>query len=109
MKKKYWDGTKIKNYYGRTIDSDEFHSVNYVVQSTTADMALRQVLKVEQLLKNCKSKIKMIIHDNIVIDVKKEDKDLIKSIVDTYNNTEFGKFKSSVKIGKSLLDMRKIL
>lgn len=109
LKKKYWDGTKIKNYYGRTIDSDEFHSVNYVVQSTTADMALRQVLKVDQLLKNCKSKIKMIIHDNIVIDVKKEEKDLIKSIVDTYNNTEFGKFKSSVKIGKSLLDMRKIL
>ena len=109
IKKKYWNGVLVKNYYGRVIQSDEFHSVNYIVQSTTADMALRQVLKVNELLKNCKSKIKMIIHDNIIIDVKKEEKELIKQIVDTYNNTEFGKFKSSVKIGKNLGDMRNIL
>jgi len=109
IKKKYWDGNLVKNYYGREILADEFHSVNYIVQSTTADMALRQVLKVNELLVGCESKIKMIIHDNIVIDVKKEEKELVKKIVDTYNDTEFGKFKSSVKIGKSLGDMRKIL
>jgi hypothetical protein len=109
IKKKYWDGNLVKNHYGREIIADEFHSVNYIVQSTTADMALRQVLKVNELLKDCKSKIKMIIHDNIVIDMKKEEKELVKQIVDTYNDTEFGKFKSSVKIGKSLGDMRKIL
>lgn len=109
VKKKYWDGSLVKNYYGREIVADEFHSINYIVQSTTADMALRQVLKVNELLKGCESKIKMIIHDNIVVDVKKEEKELVKKIVDTYNDTEFGKFKSSVKIGKSLGDMRKIL
>lgn len=109
IKSKYWDGNKVKNYYGREIVADEFHSVNYIVQSSTADMALRQVLKVNEILKNTKSKIKMIIHDNIVIDMSKDDKHLIKHIVDTYNNTDFGKFKSSVKIGKSLNDMRKII
>ena len=109
VKKKYWNGNIVKNYYGREILADQFHSVNYIVQSTTADMALRQVIKVNDLLKSCQSKIKMIIHDNIVIDVKKEEKELVKNIVDTYNDTEFGKFKSSVKIGKSLGDMRKIL
>jgi hypothetical protein len=51
----------------------------------------------------------MIIHDNIVIDMKKEEKHLIKSIVDTYNNTEFGKFRSSIKIGKNLGNMRSII
>jgi hypothetical protein len=71
-------------------------------------MALRQALKVNEILKGCESKIKIVIHDNIVIDMKKEEKHLIKQIVDTYNNTEFGKFKSSVKIGKTLGDMRKI-
>lgn len=109
IKKKYWNGSLVKNYYGREILADEFHSVNYIVQSTTADMVLRQVLKVNELLKNCQSKIKMIIHDNIVIDLKKEEKELVKKIVDSYNDTEFGKFKSSIKIGKSLGDMRKIL
>lgn len=109
VKKKYWNGETVTNYYGRKIAADQFHSVNYIVQSTTADMALRQVLKINELLKGCESKIKMIIHDNVVIDVKKEEKELVKKIVDTYNDTEFGKFKSSVKIGKYLGDMRKIL
>ena len=109
IKNKYWDGRVVKNHYGKVIEADEFHSVNYIVQSTTAGMALRQALKVNKILKGCESKIKIVIHDNIVIDMKKEEKHLIKQIVDTYNNTEFGKFKSSVKIGKTLGDMRKIL
>ena len=109
IKKKYWDGRVVKNHYGKVIEADEFHSVNYIVQSTTAGLALRQALKVNELLKGTQSKIKIVIHDNIVIDMKKEDKHLIQQIVDVYNNTEFGKFKSSVKIGKTLGDMRKIL
>ena len=109
IKNKYWNGSKVKNYYGREIESDEFHSVNYIVQSSTADMALRQVLKVNEILKSTKSKIKMVIHDNIVIDMNKEDKHLVKQIVNTYNSTDFGKFRASVKIGKSLNDMRKII
>ena len=109
IKKKYWDGRVVKNHYGKVIEADEFHSVNYIVQSTTAGLALRQALKVNELLKGSQSKIKIVIHDNIVIDMKKEDKHLIQQIVDVYNNTEFGKFKSSVKIGKTLGVMRKII
>jgi DNA polymerase I-like protein with 3'-5' exonuclease and polymerase domains len=109
IKNKYWDGNNITNFYGRKIKADNFHIVNYLVQSTTADMALRQAIKVNELLKDCQSKIKMIIHDNIIIDMKKEEKHLIKSIVDSYNNTDFGKFRSSVKIGKTLGNMRNIL
>ncbi len=108
IKNKYWDGTVVKNHYGKVIEADDFHSVNYIVQSTTAGLALRQTLKVNELLKGSQSKIKIVIHDNIVIDMKKEDKHLIQQIIDVYNNTEFGKFKSSVKIGKTLGDMRKI-
>ena len=109
IKNKYWDGRVVKNHYGKLIEADEFHSVNYIVQSTTAGLALRQALKVNELLKGTQSKIKIVIHDNIVIDMKKEDKHLIQQIVEIYNNTEFGKFKSSVKIGKTLGNMRKIL
>lgn len=109
LKKKYWNGTQVKNYYGKVIESDEFHAVNYIVQSTTAGMVLRQAIKVDKMLEGKKSKIKMIIHDNIVIDVSKEDKELVKSIIDVYNNTEFGKFKTSVKIGKKLGEMKKLL
>lgn len=109
LKSKYWDGTHIVNHYGTKIESDEFHAINYIVQSTTAGLALRQAIKVNKLLKGCKSKITAVIHDNIIIDMKSEEKDKIKQIIDSYTMTEFGKFQSSVKIGKSLSEMRKIL
>jgi hypothetical protein len=108
IKEKYWDGFHVVNHYGKKIESDEFHSINYVIQSTTAGLVLRQAIAVNKLLKNYKSKIIMIIHDNIILDVKKEEKHIIQSIIDTYNNTEFGKFKASVKIGKNLSEMRKL-
>lgn len=109
IKNKYWDGENITNFYGRKIKTDSFHVINYLVQSTTADMALRQAIKINKLLDGYQSKIKMVIHDNIVIDMKKEEKHLVKSIVDMYNNTDFGKFRSSIKIGKSLGDTRNII
>lgn len=109
LKNKHWDGHKIKNYYGRIIDSDQFHSINYLVQSTTADIVLRQAIKLYNLLQKHNSYIAMIIHDSIVIDLKKEEKSIIKDIIDMYTNTDLGKFKTSVKIGKNLGEMRKIL
>jgi hypothetical protein len=109
IRDKYWDGRVVKNYFGKVIESDQFHAINYIVQSTTAGLVLRQAIKVNNILKGSSSKIKMIIHDNIVLDMKKEDKHLVKTIVDTYNNTEFGRFSSSVKIGKDLLNMRVVV
>lgn len=109
LKDKYWDGHKIKNYYGRVIESDQFHSINYLVQSTTADMVLRQAIKLYNFLEKYKSRISMIIHDSIVIDLKKEEKSLIKDIINIYTNTDLGNFKTSVKLGKNLGEMRKII
>lgn len=109
IKSKYWDGNKVINYYGRTIPSDEFHSVNYIVQSTAADLSLRQSIKVNKLLKNYESKIVAIIHDSILIDMKKEEKQNIKKIIDTYSETEFGRFLCSAKIGKNFGEMKKII
>lgn len=106
IKDKYWDGSQITNHYGKKIQSDEFHAVNYVVQSTTAMLALSQAIEVKKILKNCQSKIIMLIHDSIVIDMKKEEKQKIQEIIDTYTNTEFGKFKACAKIGKNLGNMR---
>lgn len=109
IEKKYWDGRYVTNYFGRKIESDKFHNINYTIQSTTADLVLRQALRVNKILKNCESHIAFIIHDSIVIDMRKSDKSKINNIIDTYCNTELGKYMCSAKIGKNLGEMKKIL
>ena len=59
---------EIVNLYGRKIKSDEFHAVNYTIQSTAAEIALRNTLKIYHLLKDRKSSVKFCLHDSIVID-----------------------------------------
>ena len=36
--KKYWNGTEVKNPFGKIIKADEFHALNALIQSTTSDV-----------------------------------------------------------------------
>jgi len=108
IKAKYWKDGKVVNHYERQIQCDEQHAVNYIIQSTASDMFLRQVLKVNKLLEGRKSKIAFMIHDSLIIDVSKEDRDILESIQETFSETDFGKFKANVCAGKNFGNMRKI-
>jgi hypothetical protein len=108
VKEKYWDGKVVETPYGRKIEADEFHALNYLIQSTTADMVLRQAIKVHDLLKNSKSHIAFIIHDSLVIDLAKEDKGLLKEIFDIFAKTDLGDFMVSVQAGKNFGDMKEV-
>jgi hypothetical protein len=108
IKAKYWKDGKVTNHYDRQIECDEQHAVNYIIQSTASDMFLRQVLKVNKLLQGRKSKIAFMIHDSLIIDVAKEDRDILESIQETFSDTDFGKFKTNVSAGKNFGNMRKI-
>ena len=100
LKKYYADGV-VTNYFGREIPSDDFHAINYIVQSTTSDMVLRQVIKVFEMLKDKKSKISFIVHDSLLIDVSSSDKLDLKSLVETFSSTAFGRLPARIKCGTS--------
>jgi hypothetical protein len=108
IKEKYWDGQNVTTPFLREIESDEYHSVNYILQSTTSDVCLEQASKVHKFLKNMKSKIAFIMHDSIVLDVTKEEKNKIPEIVSLFENTRFGKYMVNVKLGKNFGDMKEI-
>ena len=108
IKKKYYNGNLVKNYFGREIKADEDHSLNYIVQSTAADIFLRQAIKVNKLLEGKKSFIKFLIHDSVVLDISKEDIGMLKDVFDTFSDTDLGKLMIKKKFGKNFLDMRKI-
>ena len=98
----------VKNYFGREVKSDEDHCLNYIVQSTAADVFLRQAIKINKLLEGKNSFIKFLIHDSIVLDVSKEDIGMLTDIFNTFSDTDLGKIMIKKKLGKNFADMRKI-
>jgi len=108
VKKKYWDGTHVNTYYNRSIESDEYHALNYIVQSTFSDLILRQAVKVDKILEGRKTNIAFTIHDSIVLDVAEEDSDLLNEIYHGFADTEMGAFKTSAKAGKNFGDLKEL-
>ncbi len=108
VKEKYWDGKIVKTPFGREIEADDFHALNYLVQSTTADVVLRQAIKVYQLLKERKSHMAFIVHDSLVIDLAKEDKVILDELFDVFSKTDLGEFKITVHAGKNFGEMKEI-
>lgn len=107
---KFWDGnSKIKTVYGREIEAvDEYHALNYCVQSTASDMFLEQSLKINDMLKDKKSSIAFLNHDSITIDVAKQDKDMIQEMIEAFRDTKFGKFRVKASLGKNLGEMQEL-
>jgi hypothetical protein len=108
IKKKYYDGNLVKNHFGREVRADEDHALNYIVQSTAADIFLRQAIKVNKMLEGKKSFIKFLIHDSIILDVLKEDTGMLAEIFNSFSDTDLGKLMIKKKLGKNFADMRKI-
>ena len=96
----YWNGKVVKTCFNREIPADEHHALNYIIQSTCADLILQKMIKICDILEDKKSNVAFCVHDSIVIDLHADDKDLMKNIIDEFSNTRFGKFRTSVKVGK---------
>tara|TARA_R100000808_G_C2152189_1_gene161513 strand:+ start:1677 stop:2897 length:1221 start_codon:yes stop_codon:yes gene_type:complete len=108
---KYWDGNTVRTPFRKEIpDTSRHHALNYLVQSTAAELTLKQALKVEHVLRNYSkgSTLAFLIHDAIVLDMKNEDEHLINTLVTLMSSTNFGKFKVNVKRGKTLGSMRAV-
>lgn len=107
----YWDGSTVRTPFKKEIrNTSEHHALNYLVQSTAAEMTLKQAVKLEYLLRTQShgSHIAFLIHDAIVLDMKKEDWNLLKSLVTLMGSTNFGQFRVNIKRGKTLGSMKDI-
>ena len=78
----HWDGEYIRTPFARDIKSDQHHALNYLIQSTAADLALEQAVKIRDLIRGRKTKIAFIIHDSVVLDFCSEDKELFNTLMD---------------------------
>ena len=104
----YYDGEKVRTVFDREIQADDYHALNYIIQSTTSDLFLRQMIKVNEILQKKKSFISFSIHDSLVIDFSVEDIDLFKDIFNEFSDTALGTYKTNVSTGKTFGNMEQI-
>ena len=99
---------KVCTFFGKTIQSAERTALNYIIQSTCAENVLRQMIKVSNYLKGCKSYVAFPIHDSIVLDLSEEDKEKLPEIIEIFSNTALGKFKVNIGVGHNFGNLKKI-
>lgn len=105
---KYWIDGYVQTPYGRKMEADEHHAISYLNQSTFIDMFHRQIIKVDDYLRDRKSFVSFMIHDEFVLDVTNDEKNDIVEIIKILQNTPYGKFPVNVKAGKNYGELKKL-
>ena len=103
LEKFYINGI-ISTPMGRKIESDNFHALNYLLQSTSSDNCIQQAIKINKFLKGRKSFVHSVVHDSITIDLHKDDKNIIVQLKEIFEDTMLGNFPSFLNFGKNYKD-----
>ena len=105
---KHRNDNTIKTPFGREIETDDFHALNYLLQSSSSDNCLNQAIKINKFLNGRRSFVHSVVHDSMTIDLDKHDRDLISQIRQIFEDTRLGHFRSSMHIGKNYRDMEEV-
>jgi DNA polymerase I-like protein with 3'-5' exonuclease and polymerase domains len=105
---KYWKNGIVSTPFKRNIKADAAHALNYLIQSTSSDLFLRQMIKVFDFLKDEKSHIAFCMHDSLIIDLHTQEKQKLPEIKRIFSNTGFGEFKANASAGLQYGTMKKM-
>jgi len=105
LKENYSNG-KVKTPFGRVIDAVEEKAFSYLIQSTTSDLTIDRAVEIDKALEGTESKVAFIVHDEIVLDLKEEDRYKIPDLKVIFENNKLDKFMSNIKAGKSYGEMK---
>lgn len=106
--KDYFRDNKVTTPFNRELKVDERRALNYLLQSTTSDIVLENAYKIMKVLKPRKSKVAFTMHDSVVLDFAREDYDLVKDIKEMFETNMFGRFVSTISIGKNFGNLKEI-
>jgi len=100
-------GEEVVTPFGRRLKPSKGMRVSHLVQSTSSEIALRSAMNVHDLLKDKESFVSCTIHDSIIVDLSKNDIDIVADMIKTYKSTIFGDFPVNVSYGKNMFEMQK--
>ena len=106
--KKHYKNGHIETPFGRRLEVDERRALNYLTQSTTSDIVLENAYKIMKFLRDKKSFVAFTMHDSVVLDFAREEHHLVQEIKDIFETNMFGKFLSTINIGKNYGNLKEI-
>ncbi len=101
---KWYTNGYIHTPYGREIHVEERKALNYLIQSTTADRVLSKAVIIDQMLKDRKSFISHVVHDEIVIDYHDDDRHMISDIQEAFADG----YLVNLKAGKDYYNLKEL-
>lgn len=104
----------VTNIFGKTMNSDEYHRLSRILQSTAAYILYQQLYELLVYLKkkNLQTKISFCIHDSVCLSVHKDEKHLIKEMAEIISHVKIVKldydsiFDIKIKNGKNYGEMK---
>ena len=97
---------KVQTPFGREIETDDFHALNYLLQSSSSDNCMTQVNKIHKFLRNKKTKVAFAVHDSVVLDLAVEERHLLPQVKEVFEDTRLGRFPVGVSVGKNYGELR---
>lgn len=104
----YYNEGYVSTPMGRKIKVDERRAFNYLIQSTTADLVMERATKIDNFLNDKKSFISHIVHDEIVIDLDDQERDLVPLIKNIFENNVLGHFRGNINAGKNYFELKEL-
>jgi len=105
--KNHYDGEYITTSFGRKIKVDNRRAFNYIIQSTTADLVIDRAVKIDEYLKDYKSFVSHLVHDEIVIDLATDEQYLVPQLRDLFKSNKLDDFMVNLKAGKDYYNLEK--
>lgn len=105
---KWYDDGYISTVFGREIKVDRRRALNYLIQSTTSDLVLERACRISELLKDKRSFVSHIVHDEIVIDLDNEERHLVPEIKEIFANNQLGRYLVNLSAGPNYLELNEL-
>ena len=105
---KWYSAGVITTPFGRQIKVEDRKALNYLIQSTTSDLVLERAVAIDEFLKDKKSFISHIVHDELVLDISDDEKYLIPEIKSMFANNKLDQFVVNIQAGKNYYDLEEL-
>ena len=104
----YYDGQRVATPMHRHIKVEKRKALNYLIQSVTSDLVLDRAVALDQFLEGRKSFISHVVHDEVVIDLHEDDKEIVPKIKEIFAKNKLACYNVNLNAGKNYLDLKEL-